>query len=181
MHAKNIHLCAGKTKLSPGKEKKKNIREPPWCVKKKRNFGKKKKKASKRSRLVIIYQVSWNNTRRDLQKPFSSLHNAVAYRGREEGKKKIGEKKKERREREERLEGNPRANFAIPAPRAGLPLKNSQENLARLRQPISFCYAGKYQKFRWPCVVPYLAFTFGWSASMLPRLTPCSPIIFSFL
>lgn len=175
-----------KNETFTGKRKKKNKRKKKhtrtaMMRKEEEELWKKKKKASKRSRLVIIYQVSWNNTRRDLQKPFSSLHNAVAYRGREEGKKKIGEKKKERREREERLEGNPRANFAIPAPRAGLPLKNSQENLARLRQPISFCYAGKYQKFRWPCVVPYLAFTFGWSASMLPRLTPCSPIIFSFL
>lgn len=120
-------------------------------------WKKERKKASKRSRLVIIYQVSWNNTRRDLQKPFSSLRNAVAYRGMREGRG--GGRKRLEKKKEEKREKNSRANFAIRATCWLYHLKIARENLARLRQPISFCYAGKYQKFRWPCVLPYLAFT----------------------
>lgn len=76
-----------------------------------------------------------------------------------------GEGKKKRR----RNVGEFSSEFRHPRHVLTLPLKNSQENLARLRQPISFCYADKYQKFRWPCLVPYLAFTFGWSAPMCLR------------
>lgn len=80
-------------------------------------WKKERKKASKRSRLVIIYQVSWNNTRRDLQKSFSSLRNAVAYReegeGRGGGRKKLEKKKKKKGRRIlERISPSaPRADF----------------------------------------------------------------------
>lgn len=72
-------------------------------------------------------------------------------RGKRGWKKKIGGEKEKKKKK--KRGGEFSSEFRHPRHVLTLPLKNSQENLARLRQPISFCYADKYQKFRWPCVV----------------------------
>lgn len=137
-------------------------------------WKKERKKASKRSRLVIIYQVSWNNTRRDLQKPFSSLRNAVAYRGVRE-KEGVEEKdwKKKRRKKGEEFS----SEFRHPRHVLTLPLKNSAGESCAITSADLVLLRGQVSKI--PVAVRASisgVHAFGWSAFMLPcNRHPSSP------
>lgn len=137
-------------------------------------WKKERKKASKRSRLVIIYQVSWNNTRRDLQKPFSSLRNAVAYRGVRE-KEGVEEKdwKKKRRKKGEEFS----SEFRHPRHVLTLPLKNSAGESCAITSADLVLLRGQVSKI--PVAVRASisgVHAFGWSALMLPcNRHPSSP------